>query len=201
MEIPVIISSVGVVATLTGALVGYRFGRRSEFAVADWMRELRSWAAEVIDILHKAVNALQVQQADSSDSCSYSQRLSALIEIGRFYLPNQRQTEHGTEKPKAYQGYRHAALDPLVAAVRVIDGNRKYKHPSDIMLIELRREFVSAIFQILGPEYHNKEIARIIRTSHKSRTNDMTVGGLLQGEEIPPGATALLQKVVLNLNK
>lgn len=95
-----------------------------------------------------------------------------------------------------YRGFRHAALDPLVAAVSAIEGDAQYSVPKATILRELRREFVSELFRILGPEHHNKEVGRIIRTSHSSRKDDLTVGGLLQGESIPPGATAVLQKVI-----
>jgi hypothetical protein len=122
--------------------------------------------------------------------------LSALIEIGRFYLPNQRQNEHGIDKTLAYRGYRHEALDPLVAAFRVIEGNVKLTMPKADILWELRREFVSRLFDILGPEHHNKEIGRIIQTSHRSRKDDSTAGGLLAGESLPHGATSVLQKVI-----
>jgi len=196
MDASVIVGILGVIAAFFGAGAGYWFGRRSEFAVAEWMREVRSWSSEVNNILSQASYGTRAEESEHLDQVRWAQELSALIEIGRFYLPNQRQDEHGMDKPLAYRGFRHAALDPLVAAVRVIEGDAKYTLPKADILWELRREFVSTLFRILGPEHHNKEIGRIIRTSHGARTDDLTVGGLLPGESIPPGAISVLKKVI-----
>ena len=196
MDASVIIGIFGVIATFSATAVGYWFGRRSEFAVAEWMREVRSWASQLIDVLSQASYGAREEGSERRDQIRWTQEMSALIEIGRFYLPNQRQDEHGMDKPLAYRGFRHAALDPIVAAVKIIQGDSKYPVPKASILQELRCEFVSALFRILGPEHHNKEVGRIIRTSHGSRKDDITVGGLLPGESIPPGVTALLQKVI-----
>lgn len=196
MDASVIVGILGVIAAFFGAGVGYWFGRRAEYAVSEWMRELRSWASEVIDILSQASYGVRAKESEHFEQVRWAQELSALIETGRFYLPNQRKNEHGIDKPLAYRGFRHAALDPLVAAVRVIEGDAKYTVPKADILWELRREFVSALFRILGPDHHNDEIGKIIRTSHGSRKCDLTVGGLLPGESIPPGATSVLQMVI-----
>jgi len=196
MDASVIVGIIGVIAAFLGAGVGYWFGRRSEFAVAEWMREVRAWASKAINVLSQASYAAKAKEAGHMEQVRWVQELSALIEMGRFYLPNQRQDEYGMDKPLAYRGFRHAALDPLVAAVWAIEGDAKSTVPKAAILRELNREFVSALFRILGPEHHNKEVARIIRTGHSSRTDDLTVGGLLPGGSIPPGAKAVLQKVI-----
>lgn len=199
MDASVIFGIIGVIAAFFGAGVGYWFGRRSEFAVAEWMREVRSWASKVINVLSQASYGAKAKESGPMEQVRWAQELSALIEMGRFYLPNQRQDEYGMDsmdKPLAYRGFRHAALDPLVAAVWAIEGDAKSTVPKAAILKELNREFVSALFRILGPEHHNREVARIIRTGHSSRTDDLTVGGLLPGESIPPGAKAVLQKVI-----
>lgn len=196
MDASVIVGIMGVIAAFLGAGVGYWFGRRSEFAVAEWMREVRSWASKVINVLSQASYGAKAKESGPIEQMKWAQELSALIEMGRFYLPNQRQDEYGMDKPFAYRGFRHAALDPLVAAVWAIQGDAKSTVPKAAILRELNREFVSALFRILGPEHHNKGVARIIRTGHSSRTDDLTVGGLLPGGSIPPGAKAVLQKVI-----
>lgn len=188
-----IIGALGLLATVIGTYFGYRFGRRSEFAISEWMRELRSWSGKVLLVLSKAAYGLESSNSADSDRTAWTQELSALIELGRFYLPNQRQDAWGLDKPVAYRGYRHAALDPLVAAVRVLV-NREINGGQ--LLFELRREFVSALFMILGPEHYNREVARIIRESHSTRKDDITAGGLLSPDGTnPAGAAALLAKV------
>lgn len=196
MDASVIVGISGVIAAFFGTGVGYWLGRRAEYAVAEWMRELRTWASEVINILSQASYGFKAKESGHFDQDRLAQELSALIETGRFYLPNQRKNEHGIDKPLAYRGFRHAALDPLVASVRLIEGNAKYTESQADILWELRREFVSALFRILGPDHHNNDIGKIIRTSHGTRKGDLTVGGLLPEESIPPGATSMLQMVI-----
>jgi hypothetical protein len=91
---------------------------------AEWLREVRSWAAEAIDLLSEAEYCIPSSQksgpADLIGICRH--RLSAIIDRGRLFFPNQPYEEIGIEKPSAYRGLRHSALDPLAAAVRVLDG-------------------------------------------------------------------------------
>lgn len=188
----------GLLATVVAILVAYRLGKRAEFALADWFRELRAWASEAIEVLSEAAYTCAGEGAAASKEdvqrrCVY--QLSALIDRGRFLLPNQQQTEHGTHKSFAYRGYRHSALGPLVAAVRVLEGTTPVPDRYTV-LVELRREFVSDIYRILAPDLHNREIARLVRTSHRLRMRDVTVGGLLPGGAIPRGADALLVEVI-----
>jgi hypothetical protein len=129
------------------------------------MRDLREWASEAIDVLSEAVYA-----SESNDVRRYTSQLSALVDRGRLFLPNQYTEEYGEHKLPAFRGYRHAALDPLIAAIKVLEGKVEELHDyvSDNrgdVLRELQMEFVSHIQQILDPEGHNKKIAWIIKDS------------------------------------
>lgn len=197
MELSVVIGAIGVSATIAASAISYRLGRRSEFAVAEWMRELRSWAEKAIGELSLASYRLAGSEYTENERNLHARNLSALIEIGRFYLPNQQPDQHGTDKPPAYRGYRHAALDPLVAAVRVLQHGPGDAVDESQVLWELRREFVSILFDILGPDHHNRIIGRMIRESHGSRRDDPTVGGLLpNGDAVPPGASRVLRSTI-----
>jgi hypothetical protein len=140
------------------------------------MRDLRDWASEAIGVLSEAVYASDgIQEHVPSDNARrYISQLSALIDRGRFFFPNQYTKEYGTDKLPAFRGYRHAALDPLVSALIVLDGkvtNEDTKdylvHNRQAVLRELQMEFVSHIQQILDPEGHNKKIAGIIKDSEE----------------------------------
>jgi hypothetical protein len=166
---------------------------------ADWLRDLREWASEAIDVLAEASYTCGHGDRTSEDcaerlrSCRY--RLSALVDRGRFFVPNQSVGEFGGEKPSAYRGWRHAALDPLVAAERVLSGEVEFGRfaTREKALIEMRRQFVSAIQRILAPDVHNREIARMIHEGNAHRTADATLGGLLPDEKsVPTGAERLL---------
>lgn len=197
LELSVLVGAVGVVVTIIASVISYKLGRRSEFAIAEWMRELRLWAGKVIVALSKASYGVADEKFTSKERDLHAQEISALIEIGRFYLPNQQPKKHGIDKPVAYRGFRHAALDPLVAAVRVLQHGTGDAVDENKVMWELQREFVSMLFNILGPDHHNKMIGRMIRESHNSRRNDSTVGGLLPDDDtIPPGAHAVLSSVI-----
>lgn len=171
--------------------------RHSAFSTAaEWRRELTGWAAEAVDVLSEASYCCEDEAEKAATErlfiCRF--RVSALIDRGRFFLPNIRREDHGTDKPAAYRGYRHSALDPLVAAERVLStGQTGSFTDSRYALIAMKREFVSAIQQILDPEHFNREVAKMIAEAHESQRTDPTLGGLLPGNQnIPRGAEALL---------
>ncbi|HMV33390.1 MAG TPA: hypothetical protein PKA50_14830, partial [Gemmatimonadales bacterium] len=169
-------------------------------AAADWLRDLRTWASEAIDVLAEA--AYHSPRADTpppADTASFLKtcrcRLSALIDRGRLLLPNQQEAEVGTHKPHAYKGLRHPSLDALVAAERILGGDMKPAGFPDrkAALIGLRREFVSSIQAIIDPHSFNREIARLLTTTADDRKRDPTLGGLLPNpESVPTGAEGLL---------
>ncbi len=85
--------------------------------------------------------------------------LSAQIEIGRFYLPNY-ETGYGEEKPLAYRGNRHPALDCLVniywEILQPVEPNQEE------YLRIMQRRFTSTIFMMIDPRKWNEERAKNI---------------------------------------
>jgi hypothetical protein len=170
-------------------------------AAADWLRDLRAWAGEAIDVLADA--AYESARGDplsesphSTGLKSHRSHLSSLIDRGRLFLPNETDVGIGSHKPRAYQGLRHPALDALVAAERILGGDADLGSFPDrkAALIGVRREFVSTIQAILDPKSYNREIARLLHLAVEFRKNDPTVGGLLpKPDSIPTGAKGLLQ--------
>jgi hypothetical protein len=161
--------------------------------VAEWRRDFREWASEAIDVLSQAsYSCSEPDMAGGLLECRF--RLSALIDKGRFFLPNSHRDGHGTDKPFAFRGWRHAALDPLVAAERVLSRPTSgafvdQKHA----LIAMRREFVSAAQQIFDPDGYNLELTRMIERADQAVTADRSTGRLLpHGQDPPHGADALL---------
>lgn len=181
--------------------------RRQEVGVSEWMRDLRDWASEATDVLSEVVYASDdMQDAAPSDVRRQLSKLSALADRGRFFLPNRDTgSRHGQHNPSAFRGLRHAALDPLVAAVNVLDGLVKEKelrdyviHNRRAVLRELQREFVLHIQQILDPERRNQEIAQLIQ--HSEKQAEQRIEAIL-GKDVGPGATALVRIVVESLSK
>ena len=203
----ILVAVVGTVVGVIGLIVGVVMSRRAERIATnqhqveaaafarDWYADLRSWAAEAIDVLSEAIYLSEVQATPPPkvDLLRCRHRLSALIDRGRFFLPNQRTGEYGQDKPPAFRGLRHTGLDPLVAAERVLGGTLGTFPSAAKALVAMKREFVSCIYRILAPEDHNKDIASMIVATHKSREADPTLGGLLpDGGSQPVGAERLL---------
>lgn len=171
---------VAVLAVLAGWWLGVRSERLSasqyklsaaSFA-SDWFRGLRSWASEAIDVLSESAYLAPGQNddraIDETRARDCRSRLSALIDRGRFYIPNSAHDKWGTDKPLAFRGSRHPALDFLVAAERVLAGTEPeiHKFPSQrSALVEIKRAFVSEIQDLLDPRAQNKAIAELLRLS------------------------------------
>lgn len=200
-----------IVGALTGILTGlggltayYVATRQNRLAAtsiaADWLRELRTWASEAVDVLAESTYLFPRDDSELStsdkkviDRCRY--RLSALIDSGRFLLPNEREGEHGDHKASAYKGFRHPALDALVAAERILGGSMElFSFPSrKEALIGVRREFVSIVQMILNPRSTNKTVASILHQAQEDRRKDPSFGGLLPDpSKLPEGAMGLV---------
>lgn len=198
------IGIVSVIVAVAAAAIAWVAARRAERLTTlattfEWQRDLRAWAGEVIETLAAASYKCGFEDEEASKHAAELRecrtKLSALIDRGRFFLPNIPDPRLGTSKPAAYRGWRHGALDSIVAAERVLSGSEGHGRYQDreAALIAMRREFVSAIHQILGPEHYNREIARLMRAAHETRGADQTLGGLLPDGATPPtGADRLL---------
>jgi hypothetical protein len=169
---------------------------------ADWLRDLRAWASEVIDVMAEASYTTRrgddptPNPEEAACILRCRQRLSALIDRGRLLLPNEREGEYGSHKPRAYRGWRHPGLDALVAAECVLGGDLALGVFPDkkSALIGLRREFVSVVQGIIDPQSHNIEVARLLRIANETRATDPTLGGLLpDATKVPSGAKGMLK--------
>lgn len=120
-------------------------------------------------------------------SCRH--RLSALIDRGRFFVPNYTPDEIGLHKPPAFRGVRHAALDYLVAAERVLsDAEPEYVEQFGSIrgtLVVIKREFVSEIQEILDPRSQNKAIADLITHSRGNTADTRSALQRLTAREHP----------------
>jgi hypothetical protein len=188
---PFTFDTANVVGGLVLAVLGYIGGvlnerrqyRLSASAFAsDYLRDLRSWASEAIDVLSESAYHAR-GRSDHADmdpavcrNCRY--RLSALIDRGRFFIPNYNPDDVGANKAAAYRGLRHPALDLLVAAEQVLSGST----PDAVdtfasqraALVEIKREFVSHVQEILDPRTQNREIAALLRETRGDPSDKRT---------------------------
>lgn len=184
-----IIGIASLCSSIAAIMVAAKFSRRAEFNVSQWRTDLHGWAARVIELLTEA--AALGEGSERAAECRdmvIAARLSALIEVGRLYLPNQDQGKHGLEKLPAYQGYRHQTLDSLVAAVRLLSRNASVSEPRGAVLIELQKVFLSDVWSILGPVYHNQGIAAVVAEMHHGNPSP----GPRPSDQTPSGETTAL---------
>lgn len=192
------------IAAATTAYLAYRISADAHSleeyrAVSDWKKDLRAWANSGIAALSDAIY-LQSPDAELMDRANEERRcrcvISAIVDQGRLLLPNIPDSHWGIEKAPASRGFRHEALDYLVAAERVISGRLPSTgFPSRSHALDsLRKGFVSSVSQMIDPAGDNRTIAELIRRVHKDREADPTVGGLLPSQhDIPGGAEYVLE--------
>ena len=178
---------VSIIIAAISALLGWIFGTRSERSArqqyrldaisfaGSWYSDLREWASEAILLMSEAAERCEQEgnahheNTEALMSCRY--RLSALIDRGRFFLPNELHHRYGLQKPEAYRGVRHPAIDYLVGAYQIIDGSISVEESGfdskERALVELKRQFVSAIQVVIDPRQHTQEISHLVEASRK----------------------------------
>lgn len=123
-----------------------------------FLRAVRAWADEVVEVMSEAIGLAGAdvpfdEAALRQRRFAVRHRLSALVDRGRWLLPNVAPDQYGVEKEAAYRGIRPAALDPIVVAFKLV-GRATGDDPAlDAQgrqrLISLKREFVSHVQTIL----------------------------------------------------
>ena len=136
--------------------------------------ELQKWADEVVDVITETIflcdlDPREMQAGEFFSRCHANrQKISALIDRGRFFFQNEYRDKYGRLKPTAYQGLRQRVLDQVVA---VYDVTREFTIDSPNLefrsaLWKLRQNFVSELQNILNPsdrEQAFKELLQGIR--------------------------------------
>jgi hypothetical protein len=82
--------------------------------------------------------------------------ISSCADQGRLFFPNRPDETHGREKPAAFQGYRHSALNCLVYTYELLGdaARRQDVHTFEVdrnKVIHYRREFISRVQSELDP--------------------------------------------------
>lgn len=131
----------------------------------DYRKELISWYKSVVDIMIAVIHYSESGILDSKDFSSEKTKLlsqlSALAELGRFYFPNIiKKDEFGENKPSAYRGYRHIALEFIIHFHRIAinDSTNEYIE----LLWEYERQFTSFIFDMVKPRNRHKKYAKYL---------------------------------------
>jgi hypothetical protein len=125
--------------------------------------KLLLWADEACDSISVAIHASKADISHHDEMLFTSlQRISALLDRGRWFFSNLWSDEYGKHKEPAYRGLRQPILDALFDAYFTIEMLRTTKDSSHITeLVHCQRTFVSEVQQVLNPRRREREIERI----------------------------------------
>lgn len=142
-----------------------------------YMTNVRAWADDACDAISIAIHTLDADPTKQDEMLFASlQRVSGLVDRGRWFFPNLWSDEYGQHKEPAYRGIRQPILDSLVDAYRTIETLRTSKDSIHIpALVHHQRAFVSEVQQVLNPRRREREIERIkeqFAISEKLRGSD-----------------------------
>jgi hypothetical protein len=136
--------------------------------------DLRKWAEEVSERMTESIFLCDLDPTKLPDEAFSSRRhelctkLSALVDRGRWFLPNVREDEHGQHKPAAYRGFRQPSLSCVVEAFRLVTEFNDLEQDPDrelqTQLIETKREFVAELQNILKPREREQETTKLIQS-------------------------------------
>jgi len=144
--------SIGSLIIATAAFIySYLTNTKKYELTSQYRTEVLNWYADTISILahlrSEAISGFQDKSLKSQLMC----KLSANIEIGRFYFPNvDKGDNYGSHKPIAYKGYRNIMLDFLVYSYQIFekaDSNKFIKHATS-----LQKHFTSCMYEVLDPK-------------------------------------------------
>jgi hypothetical protein len=172
------VSLVTLLSTAGFALVNFRrekLNQRIQYFTfrQQYFTDLRTWATAAVNLLSDAVHFAELDPARVPGDGFFQKRntyraeLSALIDRGRWFFPNLHSGEHGKDKERAFQGYRHDVLNALVAGYEGIThldygtGVGKDVHREEI--VRAKRIFVSVIQEIVDPAKQDEEFIKITR--------------------------------------
>ncbi len=125
----------------------------------EYFREITRWACEVCTAISTAIHICE--QNNEERKLDTMIILSACIDMGRWYFPNQIYDDKKNGKEPAYRGVRQPILDWVVRAYDILEG-RHFSGNGRSALTECQRQFVSCVQQRLDPRSRDKVMDRIL---------------------------------------
>ena len=145
--------------------------RIAEFNASQAHRKaIFEWASRCQDATSEAYTYFTCNLSDSGQISSILTDLTALIDTGRWLLPNKDHDKYGQNKQAAYSGIRQLPLDCLVEVYDLLleqflsknSGNERTNAETIENRIRLlKREFTSAIQERLEPRVFERELAKL----------------------------------------
>lgn len=175
-----IIQVVSVVIAIVSAVVSIVFAMRArrDTRIQQQMQllslnqqyysELQQWADKVVEAITEAIflypgSPTSTEKEDLAFNRSpILGKLSALIDQGRFFLPNEGvRIDNEQYKPSAYRGYRPPALSRIVRVYRLLERSEVSNNQLCDELWKERKEFVSELQDILNPRERENQLKQL----------------------------------------
>lgn len=177
---------------LLSLVISIYFSRRTERATRlqqrgqlidlnfSYYAKVQEWADRAIDSLTEAIFQCDLDPNDIPAGdyfrmwISSRQKISALVDQGRFFFPNELPEVYGSDKELAYRGLRPVTLSHLKHAFDLLPDrrdeqanivrNEKSETVREIrgQLWDLRRKFVSEVQAILDPRTRSAELEELL---------------------------------------
>lgn len=150
------IATGSLIIAISAFIYSYLTNTKKYELTSQYRSEILNWYSTTIELLIKLRHEAEANFVDRDLKRELLSRLSAQIEIGRFYFPNiDKGDDFGCDKPFAYKGYRNLLLDFLVYSFRL------YDNPNPMLYIKhadfLQRHFTSHLFETIDPSAFLKE--------------------------------------------
>lgn len=146
-------------AATEAELKKYEVKKDYQHVILDWFSNTTKILIELRFLLTAKPEIVNCVQDREAKKITLMSLLSAQIEIGRLYFPNiDKGDGFGSEKPRAFRGYRNLTLDFLVFSYNILLSKDVQKYESH--LIRLQREFTSIICETINPEDFLNEVKK-----------------------------------------
>lgn len=150
------ISIGSLIIAISALIYTYLTNTKKYELTSQYRSEVIVWYSETIKILIALKYEAKLKFPNIALKNELLCKLSANIEIGRFYFPNVlKGKNHGNNKSEAYKGRRNLMLDFLVYSHKIYKG----KNPENYIehAESLQKHFTSYLFEILDPNSFLKE--------------------------------------------
>lgn len=139
--------------------------RMERFRLEQEQRErVRSWGDEVVGWMQAAIDSAETRQEDGSLEAARVElagNLSELTDRGRWLFENVKNTQHGSWKEGAYQGFRPKVLGIVLDAFDLVRMKEENGPLDRDALIETKRQFVSEIQELVKPSLARAELEKL----------------------------------------
>jgi hypothetical protein len=138
-----------------------------------YFNSVRLWGDQVCLAMVEAAHFVEFNMTDKTIKLSILNRLSTLIDTGRWFFPNYLPDDNESQKKEAYRGKRQSILHFIV----IVYDELKNEHSNENTrnkIIAARRDFVSSMQSVLDPRKREQKIQKVIEESEKTENQPNT---------------------------